>query len=320
MTADREQLERAIAAQESLRGVVPDDVLEVAIRALRRQLSDLDAAASRRRQVTVLFADVSGFTAMSERMDAELVAGMMNDIWARFDLVVEEHRGRVDKHLGDAVMAVWGAEGTQEDDPERAVRAGLSLQSELDEFNAHTGVALAMRVGISTGLAHLGAVGTTAESTVMGDTVNLASRLEQLAPVGGVLISHETYRSVRGVFDVQALGEVEVRGKREPVRLYLVERAKPLAFRLPTRGVEGVETRTIGRDEELRLLRDAFDRVADGAGAAVVVVVGRCRYGEVAAALRVPELARAVAVGRSTCSPDARSRSDRARRWGCSVM
>ena len=79
----------------------------------------------------MLFADVSGFTAMSERMDAELVAGLMNDIWARLDMVVEEHRGRVDKHLGDGVMAVWGAEGTQEDDPERAVRAGLSLQSEL---------------------------------------------------------------------------------------------------------------------------------------------------------------------------------------------
>ncbi len=280
MTADREQLERAIAAQESLRGVVPDEVLEVAVGALRHQLADLDAAASRRRQVTVLFADVSGFTAMSERMDAELVAGMMNDIWARFDLVVTEHGGRVDKHIGDAVMAVWGAEGTHEDDPERAVRAGLSLQSELAAFNAHAGVALAMRVGISTGLAHLGAVGTTAESTVMGDTVNVASRLEHLAPINGVLISHETYRSVRGVFDVQPLGEVEVRGKRELVRLYVVERAKPSAFRLPTRGVEGVETRTIGRDDELRVLRDSFGQVADGAGAAIVVVVADAGTGK----------------------------------------
>ncbi len=147
-------------------------------------------------------------------------------------------------------------------------------------FDAHTGVALAMRVGISTGPAHLGAVGTTAESTVMGDTVNLASRLEQLAPIGGVLISHETYRSVRGVFDVQALGEVEVRGKREPVRLYVVERAKPLVFRLATRGVEGVETRTIGRDEELRLLRDAFGQVADGAGARLVSVVADAGTGK----------------------------------------
>ena len=127
--SDQQQLERAIAAQESLRGIVPDEVLDVAVGALRRQLATLDAAAPRRRQVTVLFADVSGFTAMSERMDAELVSAMMNDIWARLDLVVTEHGGRIDKHIGDAVMAVWGAEGTQEDDPERAVRAGLALQS-----------------------------------------------------------------------------------------------------------------------------------------------------------------------------------------------
>jgi class 3 adenylate cyclase/tetratricopeptide (TPR) repeat protein len=280
VTGDREQLERAIAAQESLRGAVPDDVLDVAVDVLRRQLADLDAGASRRRQVTVLFADVSGFTAMSERMDAELVAGLMNAIWARLDLVVAQHGGRVDKHIGDAVMAVWGAEATQEDDPERAVRAGLALQIELAAFNASAGVALAMRVGISTGLAHLGVVGTTAESTVMGDTVNMASRLEHMAPVNGVLVSHETYRSVRGVFDVRALGEVEVRGKQEPVRLYVIERAKQLAFRMPTRGVEGVETRMIGRDDELGVLRESFERVAAGAGAAVVVVVADAGTGK----------------------------------------
>ena len=280
VTGDREQFERAIAAEESLRGAVPDEVLEIAIGALRGRLADLDAAASRRRQVTVLFADVSGFTAMSERMDAELVAGMMNDIWARLDLVVTEHGGRIDKHLGDGLMAVWGAEGTHEDDPERAVRAGLSLQGALVAFNVHADVALAMRVGISTGLADLGVVGTTAESTVMGDTVNLASRLEHLAPVDGVLISHDTYRSVRGVFDVQPLGEVEVRGKRERVRVYLVERAKPQALRLPNLGVEGVETRTIGRDHELQVLRDLVGRVTEGAGAALVAIVADAGTGK----------------------------------------
>ena len=246
--SDQQQLERAIAAQEALRGIVPDEVVDSAVAALRRQLATLDAAAPRRRQVTVLFADVSGFTAMSEHMDAELVSAMMNDIWTRLDVVVTSHGGRIDKHIGDALMAVWGADGTREDDPERAVRAGLALQERLAAFTAESGMNVAMRVGISTGPGHLGAMGTTAESTVMGDTVNVASRLEHLAPVHGVLISHETYRTVRGVFDVQPLGEVEVRGKRGTVRVYLVERAKPRAFRLPTRGVEGVETRTIGRD------------------------------------------------------------------------
>ncbi len=278
--SDQHQLERAIAAQEALRGIVPDEVVDSAVAALRRQLATLDAAAPRRRQVTVLFADVSGFTAMSEQMDAELVSGMMNDIWRRLDVVVTSHGGRIDKHIGDALMAVWGADGTREDDPERAVRAGLALQERLAAFAAESGIDVAMRVGISTGPGHLGAMGTTAESTVMGDTVNVASRLEHLAPVHGVLISHETYRTVRGVFDVQPLGEVEVRGKRGTVRVYRVERAKPRAFRLPTRGVEGVETRTIGRDEEMRVLRESLTQVVDGAGARLVTVIADAGAGK----------------------------------------
>ena len=215
--AGQHQLEQAIAAQEALAG-------HRARRGGGRPPSRPCAGSSRRsmppaprrRQVTVLFADVSGFTAMSEHMDAELVSGMMNDIWARLDVVVTEHGGRIDKHIGDAVMAVWGAEATREDDPERAVRAGLAAPgASWRRSPLQAGMQVAMRVGISTGPAHLGAVGTTAESTVMGDTVNVASRLEHLAPIHGVLISHETYRTVRGVFDVQPLGEVEVRGKRE---------------------------------------------------------------------------------------------------------
>ncbi len=277
---DQHRLEQAIAAQEALRGTVPDDVVDLAVEALRRQLATLNAATPRRRQVTVLFADVSGFTAMSEHMDAELVSEMMNDIWARLDVVVTEHGGRIDKHIGDAVMAVWGAEATREDDPERAVRAGLALQEELAVFRSQASLQVAMRVGISTGPAHLGAVGTMAESTVMGDTVNVASRLEHLAPTDGVLISHDTYRTVRGVFDVQPLGEVEVRSKREPVRVYQVERVKPRAFRVPTRGVEGVETRTVGRERELGVLRDAFTAVVDGNGARLVTVVADAGAGK----------------------------------------
>jgi class 3 adenylate cyclase/tetratricopeptide (TPR) repeat protein len=278
--ADQQQLERAIAAQETLRGMVADEMVDVAVAALRQQLERLQAAAPRRRQVTVLFADVSGFTAMSEKLDAELVAATMNEIWARLDVVITDHGGRIDKHIGDAIMAVWGAESTHEDDPERAVRAGLALQEQLASFAAEAGVDVAMRVGINTGRAHLGTVGTTAEATVMGDTVNLASRLEHLAPIGGVLISHDTYRTVRGLFDVQPRGEVEVRGKRDAVRVYEVRRAKPRSFRQATRGVEGVETRTIGRDRELRLLQALFTDVVEGMGATLVTVVAEAGAGK----------------------------------------
>ena len=125
---NRQQLAAAIAAQEALRATVGDDVVDATVAMLRAQLPAIDDETRRRRQVTVLFADVSGFTAMSESMDAEEVAGVMNDLWAQLDEVVVEHGGRIDKHIGDALMAIWGADFTSEDDPEQAVRAALGLQ------------------------------------------------------------------------------------------------------------------------------------------------------------------------------------------------
>ena len=110
--ADRRQLEQAIEAQEQLRGSVPDAVIDVAVAALRESLALLGDAppSDRRRQATVLFADVAGFTAWSSGMDAELVSALMNELWTDLDLVVSHHGGGVDKHIGDAVMAIWGAE------------------------------------------------------------------------------------------------------------------------------------------------------------------------------------------------------------------
>ena len=164
---EREQLLAAIAAQEQLRGVIPDDVIDATIATLRSQFENAPAPAQRRRQVTVLFADVSGFTAMSESLDAEVVAEMMNELWERLDKVVVDHGGRVDKHIGDALMAVWGAEATAEDDAEQAVRAGLGLQSELEQFRLASGRDLGMRVGINTGPVLVGAVGSTQELSLI---------------------------------------------------------------------------------------------------------------------------------------------------------
>ena len=226
----------------------------------------------------MLFADVSGFTSMSSQLDAEVVAGVMNELWSRLDAVISEHGGRVDKHIGDAVMALWGAVTTQEDDPERAVRAGLAMQEELGRRGA--GDRLAMRVGINTGPVHLGSVGAGAEFTAMGDTVNVASRVQGLAPLGGVLVTHDTYRHVRGVFDVEATAPATVKGKSEPIRAYVVRRAKTHAFRLPTRGVEGIETRTVGRADELDALGAEFDRVVDQPETRRVTVIGDAGVGK----------------------------------------
>ncbi|HEU4594417.1 MAG TPA: protein kinase [Pyrinomonadaceae bacterium] len=137
-----------------------------------------------------------------------------------------------------------------------------------------------MRVGISTGFVLLGTVGTTGEFTATGEAVNLASRIQRSAHDGGVFVSHETYRHVRGVFDVQAPEALKMKGRAQPVEVYRVLRAKPRAFRVRTRGVEGVETRMIGRKGELRRLTDALETVFEDGELHAVTVVGDAGLGK----------------------------------------
>ncbi|MBN1955943.1 MAG: tetratricopeptide repeat protein [Anaerolineae bacterium] len=277
-----EQLEQAIAALQAQRDALGEAVVEAALGPMREKLAELRAQAAppeqKRKQVTVLFADVSGFTAMSETLDVEEVTELMNALWAWLDGAIAAHGGRIDKHLGDGVMALWGVEAAREDDPEQAIRAALAMQAELAAFASPT--RLQMRIGINTGPVLLGEVGTMGEFTAMGDTVNVASRLEQAAPVGGVLVSHATYRHVRGLFDVLPQSPLAVKGKAEPAQSYVVLRAKPRAFRMGTRGVEGVETRMVGRDAELLALQSAFADAVEGGETRLVTVVGEAGVGK----------------------------------------
>jgi class 3 adenylate cyclase/tetratricopeptide (TPR) repeat protein len=285
---EREQLEQAIAALEAQRALLGEAVVNAALAPMRDKLAALSAPAraaageaeQQRKQVTVLFADVSGFTAMSETLDAEEVTATMNALWSRLDGAIQTNGGRIDKHIGDAVMALFGAPLAREDDPERAIRAALEMQTELTAFASGRRHPLAMRIGINTGPVVLGAVGTTGEYTAMGDAVNVASRLEHAAPVGGILISHDTYRHVRGVFDVVTQEPITVKGKVEPIQTYVVRRAKPRAFRVTTRGVEGVETRTIGREAELRRMQAAFEAANAEARTTLISVVAEAGTGK----------------------------------------
>ena len=288
---DIEKLEQAIAAQEALRPILGDEVVDTTLAALRQQLNTLREglrAAGERRLVTVLFADVSGFTSISETMDAEDVSEMMNALWQRIDTLIASHGGRIDKHIGDAVMALWGADVAREDDAERAIRAALAMQVELisvrlqeqQSLNSGSAIPLKMRIGINTGMALIGALGTIGEYTAVGDTVNLASRLEESAPLDGILISHETYRQVRGIFEVQPVQPIAVKGKLEPIRVYLVLKAKPRAFRLGRRGVEGVETSMVGRYTELAHLQAALRKVETEHSMLAISLVGEAGIGK----------------------------------------
>ena len=278
-----EKIKQSIAVLENHRANLGDTVVDTMLATAREKLAVLQAQAApaeqQRKQVTVLFADVSGFTAMSEWLDAEEVTEIMNTLWGWLDTAITAQGGQIDKHIGDAVMALWGVESAREDDPERAIRAALAMQVALAQFRTEGGVQLAMRIGINTGPVLLGEVGSTHEFTAMGDAVNLASRLEHAAPVGGILISRDTYRQVRGVFDVQAQDPLAIKGKAAPVQTYIVQSAKPRAFRMGTRGVEGIETRMVGREAELLTLQSAF---ADSLGGEMrlVLVVGEAGVGK----------------------------------------
>jgi adenylate cyclase len=185
----------------------------------------LDHTAAGTREVSVLFADLAGFTTFSEDREPREVSEMLN---AYFEVaippIVRQHGGEIDRLIGDAIMATWGTRGDQPDHAERAVSAAAALQMETARLAAEHPDWPRFRAAVNTGEALVGVVG--AESgrsyTVIGDTVNVASRLESRAPTGGVVVGGATLRAVPGL-RATSLGEIEVKGKRERVDAYLLE-------------------------------------------------------------------------------------------------
>ena len=279
-------IKKAIEAQEGMRSILGDSVVGTTLAVLHDQLNELErqftqqdvANQARRKLVTVLFADVSGFTAFSENKDAEDVTNLVNRLWTRADWIIQEYGGRIDKHIGDAVMALWGTETAREDDAERAVLAALQIQETFKESAAR--LPIRMKVGINSGQVLLSAMGTQGEFTAMGDAVNTASRLVNSASAGEILISHDTYQLVRGVFDVQKQTPLVVKGKTEPLQTYLVQRVRPRAFRIGRRGVEGVTTRMVGRETEFQTIQSAFEQCVANGHVTVVVVKGEAGLGK----------------------------------------
>jgi class 3 adenylate cyclase/predicted ATPase len=240
------------------------------------------------RQVTILFLDVVGSTPLSQRLDPEQIHAVMDGALQRCTAVVQQHGGRVLQYAGDNLLAVFGAPvppaTVREDDTERAVRCGLALLAQGRQLGAdvqrqhgHTG--FDVRVGLHTGPVLLGG-GVDAEGTIRGMAVNVAARMEQTAPPGALRISHDTYRHVRGVFDVQPQPPMAIKGLDEPMLTYLVDRAKKRAFRTTTRGIEGIETRMVGRDTELATLQRAFIKLHHHPELSVQLVVGEGGVGK----------------------------------------
>ena len=286
---ERESINRAIAALEGQRSVLGNAVVETALAPFREKLAglQLNPTAEQRKLVTVLFADLIGFTAMSEHMDPEDVREIMNSYFIRWTTAIEHFGGIVEKFIGDAVMAVFGLKTASEADPENAIRTALQMrdlltQLQRDDPEDKLLENLRMRVGIHTGPVVVSWMGERKgqDFVVVGDSVNLASRLQSLAPVNGILISHDTYRHVRGVFDVQVIDPVLVKGKRDPIRVYVVLQEKPRAFRETGRGVEGVETAMVGRQTEMDRLQAIFHEVVNNQECRLVTILGEAGLGK----------------------------------------
>jgi len=246
-------------------------------------LTSAGALAGERKQVTVLFVDVSGFTSLSERLDPEEVHRLMS---RAFDLMLAEvHRyeGTVNQFLGDGIMALFGAPIAHEDHAQRAVHAALGIRRALADYQKELelrGITFRARQGLNTGLVVVGSIGgdLRMDYTAVGDTTNVAARLQQAGEPDRVTISDATHRLVHGYFDTRQLGEIHLKGKAEPVNAWEVVGAREARTRLEVEADRGL-TPFVARERELGLLLEAFARARTGQGQ-VALVVGEAGIGK----------------------------------------
>jgi class 3 adenylate cyclase/tetratricopeptide (TPR) repeat protein len=287
MAATLEQVSAAIAALDAQRAVLGDAVVDTALAPLRQQLEELRASERHKhqqlKQVSVVFVDVVGSTAIGQRLGPEEIHALMDGALERFTAVVQSFHGRVLQYTGDGMLAAFGAEEVGEDDVEHAIRAGLGIieaaQGLAPEMKRLYGVAdFNVRAGVHTGTVLLGG-GVDADGSIRGATVNVAARMEQSAPPGRLRISYDSWRHVKGLFDVTEQPPIALKGL-EPMRSFLVERARPRMFRIVNRGIEGVHTRMVGREAQLEALTAAFEAVTASGSARAMTIVGEAGIGK----------------------------------------
>ena len=302
-----DELKAAIAGLEAQRSLLGDAVIEPALAALRQQLSELDSSQTdlgpgdERKTVTILFVDVSGFTALSEKLDPEEVRRLINACFEHLVPVVQKYEGTIDKFIGDEIMALFGAPVAHENDPERALRAALELMDAIGSFNREHATELGLHLGVNTGPVIAGKIGSQdrRDYSVMGDAVNLAARLEDASPDGEIYVGPNTYRQTSRLFDFETLTPLKLKGKEKAIEIHRLIGLK--AAPKPGRGIEGLRAPLVGRNTELDEIRSALRAVAKGNGG-VRAIVGEAGLGKsrlVAEALKSITSAVACAEGRA---------------------
>ena len=240
-----------------------------------------------RRHVTVMFCDLQGFTPLSEKLGEERLYSLVDGLFEMMIHKVHEYGGTVNKGTGDGIMALFGSPIALEDAPQRAIRSALAIQHEMAKFSGtlkkeSDAPPLKMRIGIHTGPVVVGTIGNDlrVEFTAVGDTVNLASRMEGLAEPGTAYVSGDTFKLTEGFFRFEALGERQVKGKEKPVKAYRVIAPSTSRTRFDVSAELGL-TPFVGRQKELELLLDGFERAKAGKGQAFSITgeagVGKSR-------------------------------------------
>jgi class 3 adenylate cyclase/tetratricopeptide (TPR) repeat protein len=233
--------------------------------------------ATERRLVSVLFADLVGFTALAASRDAEAVRELLTRYFETSRQTIERYGGTVEKFIGDAVMAVWGAPVAQEDDAERAVRAGMELVVAVRDIGREADLELNLRAGILTGEAAV-TIGATNQGMVAGDLVNTASRLQSVAPAGAVLVGEATRRAASAAILFEEAGPQVLKGKEAPVAAWRAVRV--VAERGGANRAAGLEAPFVGRETELRLLKDRFHATSRDGRARLVSITGQAGIGK----------------------------------------
>ena len=233
---------------------------------------EVEAPRAARKVVTVLFCDVTGSTTLGEELDPEALFGVMNRYVEELRAIIERHGGTVAKFIGDAVMAVFGIPRVHEEDALRAVRTAAEIRTRLPALAQEVGVELRFRTGVNTGLVLVG----EGENLAIGETVNVAARLQQAAQPGEILLSESTHGLVRDAVEVEPLEAMSLKGKSAPLAAFRLLGVDPLAPGLARR----FDVRLVGRERELRLLREAWDRAVAEAGCHLFTLLGVAGVGK----------------------------------------
>lgn len=283
------ELETAIEAIESYRPTLGDEIVEVAVSLFAEQIHLLrqqeEAARQQRKFVSVLFVDITNSVSLAQQLGDDKALLFLEGALERFEHMVEKNGGRVLKILGDGLMAVFGIPFVRENDAERAVLSGLDILAAAKRYGHQVKTTFGIeefgiRVGIDTGPVIVGG-GIDADQDATGMTVNLASRMEDAAPVSRMLITHNTYKQTYGLFNVRKRPLLKVSGKKELMQTYLVDAPRPpREFRMHRHGIAGLQTPLIGRSNDYHHLTSKYHETVQQKRANTITILGEPGIGK----------------------------------------